>query len=328
MTIRRAALALALCVSPLSAVAAPEKVTIAHFLGWPTPLEYGRVTGAYEAAMGVEVEWVVVETGTEMSALIAEGAAQIVYSQGAPPFVVGVASGLPLRIVEISLSYSGNNNCVIREGLGVSKDDTAALNGASVALPIGTAAHYGFLRQMEHFGVDVATMSIVNLTPDAAAAAFAEGEYDMVCGYGAALRDMELHGKVLLTAEEKQALGIYVFDVTAIPAEFAETHPEIVQAFIDTTTRLNADWAARPDEMFATIAEASEMTPESARLTMEAFTFLTVEEQLSEEWLGGGALDYLHEVAAFFVAQGQIMDVPPDFAATVDTRFLEAARTE
>ena len=51
------------------------------------------------------------------------------------------------------------------------------------------------------------------MAPADGAAAFAQGELDMACGWGGALRRMKEHGNVLLTGAEKEALGILVFDV-------------------------------------------------------------------------------------------------------------------
>ena len=39
--------------------------------------------------------------------------------------------------------------------LEITKDNAKELEGKKVVLPVGSAAHYGFLKQMEHFGVDI-----------------------------------------------------------------------------------------------------------------------------------------------------------------------------
>jgi taurine transport system substrate-binding protein len=57
---------------------------------------------------------------------------------------------------------------------------------------------------MEHFGVDIGTMDIVDMAPPDGAAAFAQGSLDMVCGWGGSLRRMKEHGNVLLTGAEKE----------------------------------------------------------------------------------------------------------------------------
>jgi len=78
------------------------------------------------------------------------------------------------------------------------KDSTAELAGKKVAVPLGTAAHYGFLRQMDHFGVDISTLQVVDMAPPEGAAALGQGAVDFACGYGGGLARMKEYGNVLL----------------------------------------------------------------------------------------------------------------------------------
>jgi taurine transport system substrate-binding protein len=126
---------------------------------------------------------------------------------------------------------------VVKAELEIDKDSAKELEGKKVGVPIGTAAHYGFLKQMEHFGVDVSTMEIVDMAPPDGAAAFAQGSLDMVCGWGGSLRRMKEHGNVLLTGAEKDELGISVFDVTSVPASFAAENADVLAKFLKVTAR-------------------------------------------------------------------------------------------
>ena len=83
-----------------------------------------------------------------------------------------------------------------------------------MATLIATAADYGFLLQMNHFGVDVNTMEIVDIVPPDSAAAFAMGDLDIVCGWGGPLYSAKEHGNVLLTYGEKVDFDPVVFDIT------------------------------------------------------------------------------------------------------------------
>ena len=47
---------------------------------------------------------------------------------------------------------------------------------------------------------------------------------------------------MLLTGPEKEALGIYVLDVTSVPASFAEEEPALLAHFLAITARMNAMW--------------------------------------------------------------------------------------
>ena len=74
-------------------------------------------------------------------------------------------------------------------------------------MPLGTAAHYGFLKQMEHFGVDSRQPGHREHGPAGWRGGLRARRVDMVCGWGGALRRMKEHGNVLLTGAEKDRAG-------------------------------------------------------------------------------------------------------------------------
>ena len=152
-----------------------DEITVAYFLEWPMPFEYAKANGTYDTEMGVKVNWRAFDTGTAMSAAMASGDVQIAVSQGVPPFVVATSAGQDLQTIGVAVSYSENDNCVVRSDLEITKDNAKELEGKKVAVPLGTAAHYGFLRQMEHFGVDTSKLDIVDMAPPDGAAAIAQG---------------------------------------------------------------------------------------------------------------------------------------------------------
>ena len=251
------------------AAAQADEITVAYFLEWPMPFQYAKVKGLYEEALGLDVNWVAFDTGTAMSAAMASGDVQIAVSQGVPPFVVATSAGQDLQAVDVAVSYADNDNCVVAEALEIDKETAGDLAGKKVGVPIGTAAHYGFLKQMSHFGVDVASMDIVDMAPPDGAAAFAQGNLDMVCGWGGALRRMLEHGNVLLTGEEKTELGILVFDVTSAPADFVAEQPEVLSAFLKVTAEANAMWNSgeHRDEMLPVIAQDAGMDEDATAQT-------------------------------------------------------------
>lgn len=325
-TLMGAAAALALLASP-QAAAALDEITVAYFLEWPMPFEYAKVMGTYEAEMGVKINWRSFDTGTAMSAAMASGDVHLSVSQGVPPFVVATSAGQDLQILDVAVVYADNDNCVVRTDLEITKNNATELAGKKVALPIGSAAHYGFLKQMEHFGVDPASMEIVDMAPPDGAAAFAQGGLDMACGWGGSLRRMKESGNVLLTGAEKEALGILVFDVTSGPAGFVAENPELVAKFLKVTADSNAMWAdtAKQAEMLPVIAKDAGMDEAATAETLATFVFPTVEDQLSAKWLGGGAQSFMTGVAGVFKAAGNIPAVLETYDATVNAGPLAAA---
>lgn len=312
----------------LSAQAATaEELTVGYFLEWPMPFLAAKADGAYEEALGMDVNWVSFETGTAMSAAMASGDVQISVSQGVPPFVVAASAGQPLQVIDVAVSYSENDNCVVATELEIDKDSAGELAGKKVAVPIGTAAHYGFLRQMDYFGVDLSSLTVVDMPPTDGAAALAQGEVDFACGYGGGLTRMKEHGNVLLTGAEKEELGILVFDVTTAPSDFIVENEALVSTFLSVTAAANAEWnETHSPEMLEKIATESGMTVEATEASISTFTFPSIEEQLSEKWLGGSAQNFMKGVADVFVEAGSIDSALESYEGSVNTGPLMAAQ--
>lgn len=329
MTLKRHMMSLGLAVAVsmgATAAKAADELTVAYFLEWPTPNQFAQAKKIYEEELGVTINWRSFDAGTAMSAAMASGDVQISFSQGIPPFVVATSAGQDLQVVDVAVSYSENDNCVVRAALEIDKTNAKELEGKEVGVPLGTAAHYGFLKQMDHFGVDVSTMKVVDMAPPDGAAAFANGSLDMVCGWGGALRRMKEHGNVLLTGAEKEELGIQVFDATTVATGWAKENAELLSKFLKVTADMNAKYAGGGmDEMMPVIAKAAGMDVGATKETLDGFVFPTVEQQLSEKWLGGGTQKFLKEVADFFVEQGTIDKARPSYDGAVDASYLEAA---
>jgi taurine transport system substrate-binding protein len=304
-----------------------EGITVGYFLEWPMPFQFAKVNGLYDEALGVPVTWVSFDTGTAMSAAMASGDVQMSVSQGVPPFVVATSAGQDLQILDVAVSYADNDNCVVRTDLEIDASNAADLAGRKVAVPLGTAAHYGFLRQMDHFGVDVASLEVVDMAPPDGAAAIAQGAVDMMCGWGGSLRRALEHGNVLLTGAEKTELGILVFDVTSAPASFVAENPDMVAAFLGVTAEMNAAWndGSMVEEMLPVIAQDAGMDVDATRETMATFVFPSVEEQLSPAWLGGGAQEFMKGVAGVFVDSGSIPSALDTYEGNVNSGPLAAS---
>ena len=305
------------------------EITVGYFLEWPMPFQYAKVNGTYDEVIGKKINWVSFDSGVAMSAAMASGDVQISVSQGVPPFVVATSGGQDIQILDVAVSYSENDNCVVASGLEIDKTSASELTGKKVAVPLGTAAHYGFLKQMEHFGVDVGSMSVVDMAPAEGAAALSQGAVDMACGWGGALRRMKESGNVLLTGAEKEDLGILVFDVTSAPASYVAENGEDLAKFLKVTADANAMWNAGGDgaaEMLPVIAKDAGMDEAATAETLAGFTFPSVEEQLSDKWFGGGSQTFMGGVAQVFVESGSIDSALETYEGTVNTGPLMAVK--
>ncbi|MGJ8569163.1 MAG: taurine ABC transporter substrate-binding protein [Hoeflea sp.] len=322
---RISALLAGIAMVATASVAKAEEITVGYFLEWPMPFQFAKVNGLYDEALGMKVNWKSFDAGTAMSAAMASGDVHISVSQGVPPFVVATSAGQDLQIADIAVVYNENDNCVVKAELEINKDSVKELEGKKAGVPIGTAAHYGFLKQMEHFGVDVSTMEVVDMAPPDGAAAFAQGSLDMVCGWGGSLQRMKEHGNVLLTGAEKESIGISVYDVTSVPASFAAENSDVLAKFLKVTADMNAKWLTDSEEMLPVIAKDSGMSDADAAAQLKGFQFPTVEEQLSDKWLGKDTAVFLKGVGDFFKEQGNIPASRDTYDGAVNAGPLAAA---
>ncbi len=329
MNIKSLAMAVVAAAMAMSATAAKalDEITVAYFLEWPMPFLAAKADGSYDKALGLKVNWRSFETGTAMSAAMASGDVQIAVSQGVPPFVVAASAGQDIQVIDIAVSYSENDNCVVHADLEIDKDSAKELAGKKVAVPLGTAAHYGFLRQMDHFGIDLASLDVVNMPPPEGAAALAQKAVDFACGYGGGLTRMKEHGNVLLTGAEKEELGILVFDVTSAPAGFIAENPELVAKFLGVTAAANAKWnASKDDAMLAVIAKESGMDVDAAKSSIMTMAFPSAQEQLSKKWLGGNVPTFMKGVADVFVEAKSIDKALDTYVNAVNAAPLAASQ--
>lgn len=110
-------------------------ITVAYFLEWPLSFEKAKVEGLFDKELGAKVNWRSFDTGVAMSAAMAAGDVQIAVSQGIPPFINAASAGQDLKIVDVAVSYSENDNCVVRSDLEITRDNATELNGTRVGVP-------------------------------------------------------------------------------------------------------------------------------------------------------------------------------------------------
>ncbi len=319
---------LAFAISVNVAVAAELKeITIAYFNGWPLPIMAYKNTDKIEKAMGVKVNWVAFETGTAMSAAMASGDVHLALSQGLPPFVVAVSGGQDLQLIDVAVSYSDNDNCVVRADLEIDKTNAGELAGKKVAVPLGTAPHYGLLRQMNHFNVPINSLKIVDMDPPTGAAALAQGEVDMACGFNPGLTRMKEHGNVLLTGAEKESLGILVFDITSGPADFIAENEDLVAKFLKIKNDATRVWnkGLKKGQMIKAIAAAVGMDVAAASNDIATMKFPSAKQQLTKTWLGGNVAPFMKGVADVFVEAKSIDSALSSYESVVNSAPLEAA---
>jgi taurine transport system substrate-binding protein len=323
MQLAGGAAAAALTLALAGTASAQDTVTVAYFLEWPTPNQRAQVEGTMSERMGVEVEWRSFGNGNEMTQAMVSGDVDIAYSQGFVPFVVGVTNGAPLKLVGIAVTYAENDLCIVRDDAGITAENATELEGKRVATPIGNVTHYKLLRTLDHLGVDASKVELVQMNPADAAVALVRGDVPMACAFGGPIDRMREVGSPLMTGAEQEAVGINTFDVITVTESFAEEHPDLVRTFLEITAEENAAFEENPEAFHEVVAGAAGMDVEATAQTMANFGYPSVEEQLGENWLGGGVVEATKGVADVMVEAGNMDRALEDYSAFVDPSFLQ-----
>lgn len=307
----------------LAAEHQPERIKVGYFEQWPSPALFSRAKQTYDRALGIPLEWVAYPDGAAMNRAMAAGELQIALSQGHTSFLVGISEGLELTAVGIAVVYPEDDNCVVKRGAGITRDNAARLAGQNIATVGGGVTHFRLLRLLERLGVDPAAVEILEY-PDAAgaAAALRAGASVMACTFGSALRGLADIAEPLLEGAELQQMGLPLFDLITVTGTFLDDHPDLVQTFMDVTTATNAQWRRNPDPMRAVIARAAGMDRASSDAALARFGFPSVAEQKSDAWLGETVPRYLRELAVFLVKQNRLRKAQEHYDGFVSSRFL------
>ena len=211
-----AGLASAALMASATAAQAADSVNVAFFLEWATPNQIAKVDKAYDAAMGVDVNWTDFSTGVAMTEAMLAGDIDIAYSQGLAPFVTAIQQGAPLKMVAIAVVYEAND-CFVRNDLGISSANATELEGKTVAVPLNTMADFSFRKQMAALNVDTSTMTIVDQAPADGAASLNDSSVDMACIFGGASAKIAGEaGTPIMSTQEKKDAGIGSFDVISV----------------------------------------------------------------------------------------------------------------
>nr|WP_244490726.1 taurine ABC transporter substrate-binding protein [Aureimonas frigidaquae] len=298
-------------------------------IGWQQIVEPSRVpqaAGTYEAETRADITWNLFGGGADVIAAIASGAIDIGYV-GSSPLTAAASQELPIEAIYIV------GNIGEAEALAVRNiASPAELAGHKIATPFASTAHYSLLTALSHWGIAPSSLELVNLRPQDIAAAWERGDIDGAYVWDPVLNTIKTTGgTVIATSKDVADWGGPTFDAWIVRKDYAEAHPDIVEAFVKVTGEATADYLSNPAAWDATSSQAQAI----AKLTgapaqdvpqlLKGYEFADLKAQTSEAFLGGGTAKAVAATAAFLVEQGTIATALDDYSPYVDKSFAEKA---
>ncbi|CAA9318698.1 MAG: Taurine-binding periplasmic protein TauA [uncultured Microvirga sp.] len=325
-----AGLALSFAATAASAQARKE-VTFAH-QDMVVPFRVVIDTQELEKATGYKINWRKFGGGGDVIRAMASGDVQI-GEVGSSPAAAAASQGLDVQVFWILDDIADAEQLVAREGSNV--NSIADLKGKKVATPFVSTAHYQLLFALQDAGVNPREVQILNMRPPEIAAAWERGDIDATFIWDPALSRAKKNGKVLTSAGALAKKGRPTFDAIMVNRPWAEQNKDFVVALVkaiaakDSEYKTNkAKWTAESAEAKA-VAKVSGADLPDVPAALGAYAFLTLEEQASPAWLGGGkdsgAAKALADTAGFLKEQGRVTDVAPDYGKFVTDAYVKAA---
>ena len=176
---------------------------------------------------------------------------------------------------------------------------------------------------------------------------FAIPQPDIVAGYNRgdldggfvwdpALSELKKNGKVLITSKEVAERGAPTFSAWVATSKFAAANPDFLKSFAGVIAKYQASFASDrkawgPDSDNAkALAGLLGGTPADQSSALTNLNLLSVDQQLSDAWLGGGEKSglakILKDTAGFLKEQKKISEVLPSYSAFVSTDALVALK--
>lgn len=298
------------------------EVTVAYQTS-AEPAKVAQADGTFARASGATVQWLKFDSGASVVRALASGDVQI-GNIGSSPLAVAASQNVPIEVFLLASQLGSSEALVVKQDL----PSPTALAGKRIAVPFTSTTHYSLLAALRHWGVDPTSLQIVNLQPPAIIAAWQRGDIDGAYVWAPALNELRKEGKVLTDSAQVGKWGAPTLDVWVVRKEFAKAHPELVQAFVDSTLAAQRDYLANPDDWLAkpdNLAKLSTLSgvPEAdVPGLVRGNTYLSASQQSAE--LGKLVNQTIIDTARFLKEQGKVQSAGSDYRDYVTDRFVKA----
>lgn len=265
--------------------------------------------GGFFAREGLSVKGMCFSSGPLINEALASGSAQFGI-MGDVPTIMGVASGLPVKILgEVGGGERRNRVMVAASSRFKSFLD---LKGMRIGITKGTSAHGALFRLCAAHGLEPTAFRLVHLEPPDMPEALASGQVEAVVVWEPTPTLIEAKGigrELLSLAGYGNSFPMCVLGST----RFAKAYPEETRKVMRALARASRYIEENPDEAAQLMSSATGQPAPVVRKSM-GFHYFTV------RWVAS-TLESLKQTTAFLIEE-RTLRVAPDWNAVVDTSFL------
>jgi NitT/TauT family transport system substrate-binding protein len=298
-------------------------VGIVTWIGY-APLYIAQEKGFYQE-LNLNLDLKVFNSGAE--AIAAFTAGQVDGISLVPSEAVTLAANdKDYRVVFVVDTSNGGDGILARNSV----KDIADFKGRQIAVETGGVSHFFLLEVMTEAGLQESDVALVNLTPDAAAAAYQAGKVDIAVTYAPFLFTAnagQSDGRIIYDSSQLQ-IPTAIADLIIFDTDFTQTSPQAVESFIRANLKGLDFLNTNPDEGLAIAAKSLGLTPEELQDQLNGVKLANLDDNInmlnhpdSNLYL----LTPLTAIANFLAGQEQISEVP-DLTNLLDPQFVLAIK--
>jgi len=178
-------------------------------------------------------------------------------------------------------------------------------------------------------------VKLLNMQPNAIAAAWERGDIDAAFVWDPALGRIKKSGSVLLTSGDLAKLGKATFDGMVVYNDFAKGNAKFMCQFVKTIAAADAAYRDNKGSFSGDSANAKKIVKlvggdaKDVPGVLALYDFPTLKSQASSTWLGGGkdggAAKALFYTSEFLKKQKKVDALLPDYGAVVNASYAQAA---
>lgn len=232
------------------------------------------------------------------------------------------AKGTDFRIVAVMDTSLGADGILARNSV----KDVADFKGRKIGVQSGGVGHFFMLQVLAEAGLSGNDITIVEMTPDAGAAAYKAGNIDIVYSYSPFIEEAnaaQTDGRIIYDTSK---MPTAIADVFAFRTDFVEQNPDAVQGFVAAIFKGLDLLKNNPSEALAIASEPLGVKPEELEAQLKGIGLPDLASNV--EMLGNPSsnlylLKSLESLAAFLKDQGQI-DAIPDLTNVLAPQFVQA----
>ena len=307
----------------------PERIVIGY-QAIPNGQIISKENNWLEEATGISVEWVQINSGSELNTGLAAGSIDIGLS-GSSGIAAGIANSVPFDVIWIHDIIGDNEALVVKDESGIK--NLQDLAGKKIAVPFGATTHYHLLAALEVEGIDPETVEIFDMQPPDALAAWHRGDIDGSFIWEPTLAKMlESGGEVLIYSRKLAEAGYLTGDITVVRKGFAEKYPDLVKQYIAAEIKAVELYSSDREMAAQAVSNQFDIPQEEALRQMSSLVLLPGEEQLDSRFMGtsgniGDLASVLKATADFLVDQKTIKEAPglDAFKKALHPEYIEQA---